>query len=254
MRPIGILVAMAEEFDALGVPRPTAPDGPALTPPMVTAQLADRPVVIGEAGIGKVSAGLTAALMVERFSPSALIMVGVAGGLDPALHVGDVVVGDRLVMADYGRIEGQRLIPYQPEVPPLPFLDNSHGYDLAADLAAALRPVVEAVSLPPLPTELVGSAAQRPGQVLMGSIVTGDAFVNCEATRIRLQSEFGGHAVEMEGAAVAQVATRVGLPVVNIRCLSDLAGADSALDFGRFLPFAAERAALVLRQVLPILP
>lgn len=82
--------------------------------------------------------------------------------------------------------------------------------------------------------------------------MTGDSFVNAEPLRRRLHGEFAAKAVEMEGGAVAQVAHRWGgVPFVNVRCLSDLAGSQSHLDFRAFLPVAARYASLVAHRLAP---
>ncbi|NJM36058.1 MAG: 5'-methylthioadenosine/S-adenosylhomocysteine nucleosidase, partial [Rhodomicrobium sp.] len=60
-------------------------------------------------------------------------------------------------------------------------------------------------------------------------------------------------AVAMEGAAMAQVAERFGLPWLEVRALSDLAGADSRFDFSKFVDAVASRSVTVLRRILPVL-
>ena len=87
-----------------------------------------------------------------------------------------------------------------------------------------LRAALSGVALPPLPATVTGEAA-REASLHFGTIVSGDTFVNCGMTRQRLEREFAALAVEMEGAAVAHVAQRFGLPWVVVRCLSDLAAA-----------------------------
>ncbi len=89
-------------------------------------------------------------------------------------------------------------------------------------------------------------------RVRLGRILTGDQFINSVATRDRLVSEFKAQAVEMEGAALAQVCGRFGAPCVVVRCLSDRAGEDSHLDFAAFLAEAANLAAIVVRRLIPI--
>ena len=86
-----------------------------------------------------------------------------------------------------------------------------------------------------------------------GTILTGDSFINAEEYRKRLHGEFAAKAVEMEGGAVAQVARRWGddIPFVNVRCLSDLAGRSSHLDFRAFLPIAAKYASQVAHRLAP---
>jgi adenosylhomocysteine nucleosidase len=97
-------------------------------------------------------------------------------------------------------------------------------------------------------------AARRLPHVSFGPIATGDCFVNSERTRQRLHGAYRAKACEMEGGAVAQVAERFGnLPLVNVRCLSDLAGAESHLDFGIFLPIAARNASLVAHKLAPVI-
>jgi adenosylhomocysteine nucleosidase len=115
--------------------------------------------------------------------------------------------------------------------------------------AAALADVVRDLRLPPLPPAVAGDAPRRPS-VSLGRILTGDTFVNDEEARRRLHATFAAQAVEMEGGAVAQVAERFGRPWIVVRCLSDLAGSSSHVDFRAFLPVAAANAAAVVRAVV----
>ena len=96
---------------------------------------------------------------------------------------------------------------------------------------------------------------RRTPTVHFGTILTGDSFINAEDHRQRLHKEFDAKAVEMEGGAVAQVARRWGggVPFVNVRCLSDLAGRSSHLDFRAFLPVAARYASLVAHRLAPVI-
>src|ERR671910_3067788 len=76
-------------------------------------RLDERPVVLAEAGIGKVNTATVATLLAARFDARALVFSGVAGGLDPELAIGDVVIAERAVQHDAGVIEEERLHPYQ---------------------------------------------------------------------------------------------------------------------------------------------
>ena len=212
--------------------------------------LEDRAVVLAEAGIGKVNTATVATLIADRFGAGLIAFSGVAGGLDPALDIGDVVIASRAIQHDCGVIEGGTLQPYQaghvPFFNPTPRL----GYDADPALLARIRPALEGLELPPL-SRRAGGPGHRP-RVVFGTILSGDQYIHCEATRERLHREFGGQAVEMEGAAVAQVAERFGVPWVVIRALSDLAGSESHMDFPAFLHEAAGMAAKLARRLVPV--
>lgn len=249
-RPVGLITAIPEELTHLGGAfreEARVQRGGLM---FRQGRLDGQSIVAVEAGIGKVNAALVASVLCERFESRALVFTGVAGGLDPQLHVGDLVVGRRVICHDYGLLSDERLIPYQPGAVPLPGQPDDHGYDLPPDLQARVEAVLDSLELPVLSAAATGGIERRP-RILMGTILTGDAFLNCSITRERLHREFGGHAVEMEGAAVAQVATAFDVPFLVVRALSDLAGEESHMHFPAFASEAAEVAARVVRQLLP---
>lgn len=217
-------------------------------------QIAGRDAVFVETGAGKVNGGVASALLLDRFDCRALLLCGVAGGLDPRLGVGDVVVGTNNLQHDFGLERETGFVPIQPGSRPSKGEDWVPGYPLSEALVMRLRQALDGLALEPLP-EAVGAGRRVPA-VHFGPILTGDIFVNSETTRRRLQERFtDAQAVEMEGGAVAQVARRWGadIPVVNVRCLSDLAGSDSHLDFRAFLPVAARYASLVAHRLAPVI-
>jgi adenosylhomocysteine nucleosidase len=214
-------------------------------------EIAGREAVFVESGAGKVNAGVATALLLDRFDCRALLMCGVAGGLDPALGVGDVVVGVSNTQHDYGVHRDAGFHTIQPGSRPSLGEEWTPGYRAPDPLMARLRESLKGLALEPLP-DTVGVGRRQPS-VHLGAILTGDAFVNSEPMRRRLHAEFKAQAVEMEGGAVAQIAHRWGgdIPFVNVRCLSDLAGSESHLDFRAFLPAAAHYASRVAHRVAP---
>lgn len=208
--------------------------------------------ILVEAGIGKVNAAVVATLLLDHYGVRGLLFSGVAGGVDPALSIGDVVIATRLAQHDYGALVGGVLRVYQPGVPPLPGVDTTHGYDVDPALVDRARTALAGLTLPPLSAAATGGRERVPS-VHFGTVVTGDQFLNCEATRARLFADFTAQAVEMEGASVAQVATRWGVPYLVVRSLSDLAGAESHMDFPAFCLAAAAGASLIIRRLIAIL-
>ena len=210
-----------------------------------------RDVVIAEAGIGKVNTAIVATLLATRFEAGVLVFSGVAGGLDPELAIGDLVIADRELQHDAGTIENERIKTYQ--AGHIPFFNPTErlGWDIDPGMLDRVRARLEGIELPALSAEAGGEG--RPPRIVLGPILTGDQFLNCEATRKRLFREFDGRAVAMEGAAMAQVAARMGIPWLEIRALSDLAGHASTFDFKAFVDQVAENSFLVLRRLLPVL-
>jgi adenosylhomocysteine nucleosidase len=217
-------------------------------------QIAGRDAVFVETGPGKVNGGVATALLLDRFDCRALLLCGVAGGIDSGLGVGDIVVATNNLQHDFGLERETGFVAIQPGSRPSKGDDWAPGYPLSEALVMRLRQALDGLVLEPLP-EAVGAGRRVPG-VHFGPILTGDIFINSETTRRRLQERFAdARAVEMEGGAVAQVARRwdADIPVVNVRCLSDLAGSDSHLDFRAFLPVAARYASLVAHRLAPVI-
>jgi adenosylhomocysteine nucleosidase len=214
-------------------------------------RLDEQPVVLAEAGIGKVNTAAVATLLAARFHARNLVFSGVAGGLDPELAIGDVVIATRALQHDCGVIENEKLHPYQ--AGHVPFFNPTRelGYEVEQALLARVRDRLGALTLPPL-SAAAGGQGRRP-RLIYGTILAGDQFIHCEATRERLHREFQAQAVAMEGGALAQVAARLGLPWLEIRALSDLAGAQSGFDFAAFVDEVAASSAMILRRLLPVL-
>lgn len=180
--------------------------------------------------IGKVAAATTAAVLVERFGVRAIVFTGVAGGLGPGVHVGDVVVADAFLQHD---LDVSPLFPRH-EVPLYGRARFPTDPVLTARLAAAAR-----VALP-------GAGLHR------GLVVSGDRFVSTTAEARALQAELpDALAVEMEGAAVAQVCHDYGIPYAAVRTVSDRADDAAHGDFVSFVEQVASRhSAAIVRALL----
>jgi adenosylhomocysteine nucleosidase len=208
-------------------------------------------VVLVGAGIGKVNTALVATLLADRFGCRLIVFSGVAGGLDPALRIGDVVIADRTLQHDAGVIEDGRIATYQAGHVPFFNPTDRLGYPVDPSLVDRLRSRLDGFVLPPL-SRAAGGAGAAP-RIVFGSILSGDQYIHCEATRERLFRDLGGAAVEMEGGALAQVAEAFGINYLDIRALSDLAGKDSRFDFAAFVSEVAGASAAILRRLLPVL-
>jgi len=247
LKPIGLICAIPEEMAALAGHLDVDGREQVAGFSFTVGRLDGRAVVVAEAGIGKVNAAVVGTLLLHHFSVRGLLFSGVAGGLDPALAVGDVVIAERLIQHDYGAMSDGRMMVFQPGVPPLPGFDDTHGYSIANGYTPRIAAALEDIELTAMPE------AERLPIWRFGTVLTGDHFLNCASTRTDLHTRFNAQAVEMEGAALAQVAEKFGAPLLVVRALSDLAGSESHLDFPTFARIAAVNAATIVRRVLPVL-
>jgi adenosylhomocysteine nucleosidase len=174
------------------------------------------PIVLAQCGIGKVNAAICTQMMVTIYRPRALVFSGVAGGLLPNMQVGDLVIASHLIQFDidltaFGRRHGElpdgdRMIQSCPKL-----------VEKAADaFDAAFGSATEGDTAPNL---------------MIGTVVSGDRFVEDSKTLRWLQREFGALATEMEGAAVGYTCQLNGVPFVVTRGLSDTANESAPTDF-----------------------
>lgn len=208
-----------------------------------TGRLEGQAVVLVLSRIGKVAAATTAALLIERFGARAIVFTGVAGGLHPQAQVGDIVIARELLQHD---LDVSPLFPRH-EVP----LTGRSRFPTDAELSDGLR----AAAAEALAVERLALAASLDalgiGQPRLheGLIVSGDRFVATAAESQALRHELpDALAVEMEGAALAQVCHDCDVPYAVIRSISDRADDAAHGDFLRYLgEVAAPMAAAILR-------
>lgn len=248
---IGLICAIPEELAHLRAALSASETVAVAHATFARGTLDGHEVALVGAGIGKVNTALVATLLADRFNCRLIVFSGVAGGLDPALDIGDVVIADRTMQHDAGVIENGRIATYQAGHVPFFNPTDRLGYTVAPALVERLRARLAGLALPPLSARAGGDG--RPPQIVFGTILSGDQYIHCEATRERLFAELGGAAVEMEGGALGQVAEAFGIPFLDIRALSDLAGKESRFDFAAFVHEVAGSSALILRHLLPVL-
>lgn len=236
---IGLICAIPQELAALQSALTETHSEAVAHTRFVTGVLDGHEVVLAGSGMGKVNAAIVTTVLADRFGCRTIVFSGVAGGLDPALSIGDVVVADQIVQHDAGVLENQQVRTYQPGHAPIINPSDRLGYPVDSELLARVKERLAELSIP--------------GQIVYGTVLTGDQYLNCDSTRRRLLAELGGQAIEMEGGSVAQVCEAFGLPWLVIRALSDLAGGNALFDFTEFVEQASATSARILRHLLPVL-
>jgi len=226
MTKIGIMGAMTQELEGLKENLENMRCETRRGIDFFYGTLHGKDVILVQCGIGKVNAAMTTTLLLEQ-GIEKLIFTGVAGGLESGLEVGDLVISTDLVQHDV-------------DVTAL-------GYEIGLipdeKLSWSADPELRTLAL-----EVAGQLENR--KAVLGRILSGDQFIASPEKVDRLRETFGGACTEMEGAAVAQVAAKFGVPFVVIRSLSDSANGGAKRDYNEWMPIVAQNAKAVVRGML----
>jgi len=217
---IAIVSAMHEELSAVLALMPDEKKQVVAGREFWIGHLHGQEVVAVLSRIGKVAAATTATILIERFGVQRIVFTGVAGGLAPGVEVGHVVVADSFLQHD---LDASPIFPRY-EVPLYGLSRFATDAPLSARLAAAAQSALPHV------------------RVHRGLVVSGDRFVATTGESRALQAALPeALAVEMEGAAFAQVCHDYGVAFAAVRTISDRADDEAHGDFLRFIAEVASR-------------
>ncbi|MBQ6824764.1 MAG: 5'-methylthioadenosine/adenosylhomocysteine nucleosidase [Clostridia bacterium] len=184
-------------------------------------------VVVATSGVGKVFAALCAEAMILKYQPDYIVNSGVAGALDPALHILNVVIGEDVVQHD---------MDTSPLGDPKGLLSGINKVELPADakLNAAFEKAAASLGIP----------------TLRGRVASGDQFIASDEQRVFIRTTFGAACCEMEGASIGQVCYVNGVPFTVLRAISDGAADDAKMDYPAFAAKAAEQSIKILKKAM----
>ncbi|WP_251554753.1 5'-methylthioadenosine/S-adenosylhomocysteine nucleosidase [Neobacillus muris] len=184
-------------------------------------------VILLRSGIGKVNAAMSTTILLEKYKPDCIINTGSAGGLNPDLNVGDVVFSTEVRHHD------------------VDVTAFGYEYGQVPQLPAAFQADEKLVK-----TAEAAAKDLDTFKIVKGLIVSGDSFIEDPKRAEFIRGKFGDlQAVEMEAAAIAQVAHQFGVPFVIIRSLSDIAGKQSEISFDQFIDQAAANSATLVMKM-----
>jgi len=183
-------------------------------------------IVIAYSKIGKVFASLTASTMIQKFGCDTLLFSGVAGGINPNLNIGDLIIADKLCQHDLD----------------ITAFGHPHGYvpegNVFIETDASLRKIAIEV------------AKDKKLKVIEGTIATGDQFVHSSERKKFIETTFNADALEMEGASVAVICDALNVPFFILRAISDTADMEAGFDFEEFLKSSAKISANYLIEIV----
>ncbi len=203
-------------------------------------KLLNIPCICVKAGIGKVNAAITTEILLLKYNANAIIFTGVAGGINPEIKIGDVVISTKIIYHDYGRIAPNGFFP----------LDTT-GFLADSFLIEIAKKSSRSIKFASIPEKLCKETNRYP-RIILGKIATGDQFIADENKRSWIEKTFAVECVEMEGAAVAQVCAINKIPFVIIRSISDLANENADIDFEEFVKYSARNSSLIVQEMFKL--
>ncbi|MFH1336282.1 MAG: 5'-methylthioadenosine/S-adenosylhomocysteine nucleosidase [Candidatus Zixiibacteriota bacterium] len=216
-------------------------------------KLENRNVIIVNSGVGMTKAAMTAQLLIDRFDPQEIIFTGICGGIDSVNHIGDIVIPDQWATHDYGYYGKDGyvpdsiyvVLPSEDEIKPALF------FNVDSTLMERAKSSVPELNLKPV--------KERVPQVRIGGKgVSGNSFIDQKEKREYLKNQFDARIVDMESAAVVQVANINGVPVLVVRSCSDLAGGSGSEtateELREFFKVAADNSASFVLDLLKNIP
>lgn len=229
MTKIGIIGAMDLEVEALKTQMTVSRTVAKANMEFLEGTLNGAAVVIVRSGVGKVNAAVCAQILADIFEVTHIINTGVAGSLNAALDIGDILISTDALHHDVDAT----IFGYQPgEVPQLgrrEFPADERLVTLAKAACEKTNPDIHAV---------------------LGRVVSGDQFISSKEVKSRLISTFYGDCAEMEGAAIAHCAYLNNIPFVIIRAISDKADDSAEMDYPTFEAAAAKHSAALVMELV----
>ncbi|MDO5156807.1 MAG: 5'-methylthioadenosine/adenosylhomocysteine nucleosidase [Eubacteriales bacterium] len=190
--------------------------------------ISNHPVVVVRSGIGKVNAAICTQILVDEYHVDAIINTGIAGSLNAAIDIGDIVLSTDTLEHDMDAVAFGYPVGQIPRMDCLSFVADEKLRALAKSACEAVNPDVH---------------------VFEGRVVSGDQFISDKEKKAWLVEQFDGFCTEMEGAAIAHTAYLNQIPFLIIRAISDKADDSASVDYPTFEAKAIEHSVKLILEL-----
>lgn len=227
MNTIGIIAAMQEEMNEIKKIMNNVQEKNIYELKFYEGTINNKNIVLVESGVGKVNAARTTQVLIDNYKIDAVINVGSAGSANQELQIGDIVIGKTLVQHDFDITAFGH---------PKGYISNV-GERIKSDenLIKSMEQTIE-------------NLQNKEFKIKIGTIASGDIFCTEPKMKEKIRDKFNADAIEMEGAAIAQVCKLDNVPVLVIRSISDSPNGNNNITFEQYLETASKRCAEILSQ------
>ena len=227
MNTIGIIAAMQEEMNEIKKIMNNVQEKNIYELKFYEGTINNKNIVLVESGVGKVNAARTTQVLIDNYKIDAVINVGSAGSANQELQIGDIVIGKTLVQHDFDITAFGH---------PKGYISNV-GERINSDenLINSMEQTIE-------------NLQNKEFKIKIGTIASGDIFCTEPKMKEKIRDKFNADAIEMEGAAIAQVCKLDNMPILVIRSISDSPNGNNNITFEQYLETASKRCAEILSQ------
>lgn len=227
MKKVGIIAAMQEEMNEVKNIMTDIRETHIYELTFIEGIINNKECVLVQSGVGKVNAARTTQIMIDKYDIDYVINVGSAGTNKDDLNIGDIVVAEKVVQHDFD----------------ITAFGHKKGYiSNVGDFILADNNLVDKI--------INCKIFDNNVKIKKGIVASGDIFCTEENMKNKIKDKFNADAVEMEGAAIAQVCYLDKIPFVIIRSISDSPNGNNAITFERFLETASKRCAELLNSFI----
>ena len=219
---IGIIFAMEEELNAFKELTTINNEYNIFDLKFYECSINNIECILVESGVGKVNAARTTQILIDNMNVEYIFNVGVAGGIDTSLKVGDIVIGEKLVQHDFDITAFNHEKGYIPNIGT--FIESDEYFIKLAETCL--------------------NGAKK------GIIASGDIFCTEQRMSEKINKKFNALCVEMEGASIAQVCYLSHIPFLVIRSISDIPNNDNVITYEEFLNNSSKRIAEGMLKII----
>ena len=229
MKKIGIIAAMQEEMNAIKEIMKNITEKQIYELTFIEGKINEKACVLVQCGVGKVNSSRVTQILIDNYDIDYIINVGSAGTANDELNIGDIVIGKKLVQHDFditafGHKKG--------------YISNV-GESIISDkeLIQKFQKVIEKIE-------------NKDYKIKIGTIASGDIFCTENWMKEKINKKFNADAIEMEGAAIAQVCYLDKIPFIIVRSISDSPNGNNNVTFEKYLEFASKRCRNIIEKFI----
>ena len=226
---VGIIAAMPEEMEAIKMKMSNLKEKDILNLKFFDGKIGNQKIILVKSGVGKVNAARTTQIMIDKFDIDYIINIGSAGSINDEIKYGDIVIGKFVLQHDFD----------------ITAFGHEKGY--ISNIGVKLESNTKLIKRCEY---VIKNMKEDSYKCVVGTIATGDIFCTSKKMKDKIRTKFNADCVEMEGAAIAQVAYLSNTPFIIIRSISDSPNEENQIDFNKYLKMAADRCAIFIENLI----